>query len=300
MLLDLEGNDTYIGTSWAQGTGYFGVGILHDVAGDDTYRGRTFCQGVGLFGMGFLIDDSGNDRYEGDGQVQGVGMPRGIGALSDKAGDDEYYAKGRYATGYGTSGVFDAWSQGTGLGFRMLQSGGIGLLADDGGADVYEAGNFSQGGGYYYALGVLCDRGRDDDVYVGSRYDQGFSAHQALGYFHESGGDDVYRTRNAVISGLAWDQSISFFLEDSGDDDYHGGGFSTGASAHNGLTVFVDERGTDVHRRGAPGRAGPNDYHGGTSLSFFLDDGGQRDRYADGDRNDRVEVTGDHAIVVDR
>ncbi|MCD4691203.1 PDZ domain-containing protein, partial [bacterium] len=46
-LLDLEGDDEYVGIQWAQGTAYLGVGWLHDVEGDDVYRGRTFCQGVG-------------------------------------------------------------------------------------------------------------------------------------------------------------------------------------------------------------------------------------------------------------
>ncbi|MBD3336541.1 MAG: hypothetical protein GF355_13595, partial [Candidatus Eisenbacteria bacterium] len=132
-LLDLAGDDQYIGNQWCQGTAYLGIGWLHDAAGDDVYRGRTFCQGAGLFGIGLLIDGDGDDRYEGDGHVQALGLAKGIGALVDAAGDDTYYAKGLYPTGYGDAGIFDSWSQGCGMGFRTLASGGLGILTDGGG-----------------------------------------------------------------------------------------------------------------------------------------------------------------------
>ncbi len=276
-LVDLDGDDQYIGVQWAQGTGYLGVGWLHDVAGDDVYRGRTFCQGVGLFGVGLLLDGSGNDRYEGDCHVQACGLAGGIGLIADRGGDDEYYAKGLYPTGYGDDGVFDAWSQGCGMGFRTLASGGLGLLLDAGGTDRMEAGNFSQGGGYYYGMGVLAAGGQDDDVYIGSRYNQGFCAHQAVGVFLESGGNDRYTTRQGVAQGLAWDESVALFLDESGDDAYDGGGFfSLGASAHNSVCFFLDRGGDDTYDYPpGVGRAGGNDYHGGTSLSFFVDENGR-------------------------
>jgi hypothetical protein len=301
-LLDMEGDDNYIGIQWCQGTGYLGVGWLHDLAGDDVYRGRTFCQGVGLFGMGILMDATGNDRYEGDAQVQGVGLAGGLGALVEGCGEDSYYAKGLYPTGYGDAGIFDAWSQGCGMGFRTLASGGIGVLLDGAGRDRMEAGNFSQGGGYYYGFGILEARGRDPDVYIGSRYNQGFSAHQALGVFLEEGGDDFYTTRQAVAQGLAWDECATLFVDASGDDTYQGGrGFSLAAWAHNSLAVFLDLGGRDTYEyRPGPARSGPNTYHGGTSLSFFLDAGAETDTYtAAGCANDTTWVGGEYGIFVD-
>ncbi len=275
-LLDLAGNDSYVGIQWAQGTGYLGVGWLHDAGGDDVYRGRTFCQGVGLFGVGILLDVSGADRYEGDCHVQACGLAGGIGVVADRAGDDEYYAKGLYPTGYGDAGIFDAWSQGCGMGFRTLASGGLGLLLDAGGSDRMEAGNFSQGGGYYYGMGVLAAGGTEDDLYIGSRYNQGFCAHQAVGVFLESGGNDRYTTRQGVAQGLAWDESVALFLDEAGDDSYDGGSFfSLGASAHNSVCLFIDRGGDDAYEYPpGVGRAGGNDYHGGTSLSLFIDEQG--------------------------
>ncbi len=300
LLVDLAGDDSYVGMRWAQGTGFLGVGALLDAAGDDVYRCLAYGQGLGLWGAGLALDLGGNDRREAHLYAQGVGLAGGLGVLADRAGDDEEYCKGLVPTTYGTAGVFEGWGQGCGIGFRTIASGGIGALVDGGGDDRYEGGNFAQGGGYYHALGILVDRGKGDDRYVGSRYNEGFSAHQALGYFHEEGGDDVYRTRNAVAPGLAWDECVTFFLEDGGDDDYQGGGFSLGAAAHNAITVFHDRRGRDVYRRGEPARAGPNDYHGGTSLSLFLDEGGARDVYPGEDRNDTARHAGEHGFFVDR
>ena len=281
LLLDLAGDDQYISQQWSQGCGYLGVGILRDVAGNDTYRGRSFCQGVGLFGAGLLLDDAGCDRYEGDSHVQGTGLAHGIGAVVDREGSDQYYAKGLYPTNYGDAGIFDSWSQGCGMGFRTIASGGLGLLVDGGGRDRMEAGNFSQGGGYYYGLGILRAAGNEDDIYIGSRYNQGFSAHEAVGAFLEDGGNDAYTTRQAVAQGLAWDECVTLFVDEGGNDCYDGGGgFSQGASAHNSFCFFVDRGGRDRYTF-APGQAlaGGNDYHGGASLSLFLDEGGAQDTY---------------------
>lgn len=301
-LLDLSGNDNHIGLSWCQGTGYFGVGWLEDRSGDDVYRGRSFCQGVGLFGVGLLLDAEGRDRFEADVHAQGVGLPQGIGALIEGGGDDEYYAKGRYATNYGDAGIFDAWSQGCGTGFRTLASGGLGLLLDRGGRDRLEAGNFSQGGGYYYGMGILEARGDEGDLYIGSRYNQGFAAHQAIGVFLERGGDDTYETRQGVAQGLAWDECVTLFRDDRGNDRYAGGQFfSLGASAHNSVCLFLDRAGRDGYRyTPGPGRAGGNDYHGGTSLSVFVDEGGAEDLYTSPEAgNDRVSSWPEHGLFLD-
>jgi hypothetical protein len=301
-LLDCGGDDQYIGIQWCQGIGYFGIGWLRDLNGDDTYRGRSFCQGVGLFGIGLLIDEAGRDRYEGDVHVQGTGLPGGIGAVIDRAGDDEYYAKGLIPTNYGDAGIFDAWSQGCGMGFRTIASGGLGLFVDGGGADRMEAGNFSQGGGYYFGLGILRAAGREGDRYIGSRYNQGFTAHQAVGVFIEDGGDDVYTTRQAVAQGLAWDECVTVFDDAGGDDTYEGGsGFSQGASAHNSVCLFRDRGGRDTYGY-TPGQAlaGGNDYHGGTSLSLFVDEGGAEDLYnSTASRNGACRLRPQHGFFLD-
>jgi len=281
IIYDKKGDDSYIGWKWAQGAGYMGVGALIDMDGDDEYHGTEYVQGAGLFGLGILIDYSGNDNYLASIYAQGLGMSKGLGILSDLGGDDHGYCTGKYPTNYGDAGIYDSWSQGVGIGFRGIASGGIGIVVDSGGKDKWEAGNFSQGGGYYYGLGIFRSLGEGDDVYIGSRYAQGFCAHEAMGCFIEDGGDDYYTTRQGVNAGLAWDECVSIFIDESGDDYYNGGtGFSLGASAHNAICIFQDKAGMDRYIYPAgPARAGGNDYHGGTSLSFFVDYGPEQDIY---------------------
>ncbi len=280
LLVDMDGDDTYIGTQWAQGTGFFGCGTLVDVSGNDTYRGHEFCQSAAIFGMSLLYDIDGDDVYEGHNKVQAFGGARSVALLVDLEGDDSLYAKGTYATGYGDPGIFDSWSQGCGDGFRQYASGGIGGVIDFAGNDKVEAGNFSTGGGYYFGWGFYYD-GAGDDWYIGSRYNQGFSAHQAVGTFLDMRGNDRYQTRQAVAQGLAWDECATVFVDYSGDDVYQGGGgFSQGASAHNAVCLFRDKGGNDTYDYPAgQARAGGNDYHGGTSLSLFIDEGGGTDTY---------------------
>ena len=298
ILADLAGSDSYVGLRFSQGTGFCGIGMLLDAAGDDVYRGLQFHQGVGHYGVGILADSAGRDRYEAHTVAQGVGLPGGFGLCCDGgAGADSYYCKGDQASGYGTPGGFEGWGQGVGMGYRPYASGGVGVLVDAGGADRLEGGDFTQGGGYFYGFGVLLNAGADADLYIGSHWAQGFGCHQAAGAFLEEGGDDRYTTRYAVVQGHAWDEAVSLFLDRAGSDRYEGGGFSQGASAHNGWATFLDLAGDDTYLYTDQARAGGNDYHGGKSLSFFVDAGGT-DTYPNRPNN-RIQFGAENSLFVD-
>ncbi len=292
LLYDKSGNDTYIGQRLAQGTGFMGIGILFDREGNDRYYGSEFAQGAALFGFGLLFDAAGNDTYHGNKHAQGCGFTHGLGVLYDAGGNDQGFATGKYPTNYGDPGIFDAWSQGVGMGFRTIASGGIGMVVSGGGDDHWESGNFAQGGGYYYGMGIFRSGGEGDDTYIGSRYAQGFSAHQAIGAFIEDGGNDRYLTRHMASLGLAWDESVSLFIDRGGDDYYDGGsGFSIGASAHNSFAIFIDQGGRDeFHHQAGPARAGGNDYHGGHSFSLFVSQGEETNHYSSGRVQNDVEL----------
>lgn len=299
LLIDRAGNDSYIGSHFTQGVAFAGVGMLCDEAGDDTYRGLQFHQGIGHWGAAGLIDCAGNDRYEAHLAAQGTGLPGGFGLLWDIGdGNDVYYCKGDQPSCYGTKGVFEGWGQGMGIGYRPYASGGVGVLLDAGGSNRFEAGNFAQGGGYFYGFGLLYAAGPDNDHYIGSRYAQGFGCHQAAGALIEEGGDDRYSTRFCVAQGLSWDEAVGLFLDQSGNDRYEGGGFSHGASAMNGWTVFLDLDGQDTYLYTDQARNGGNSYHGGTSLSFFVDAGGGDDHYPSRPNN-RIVTSGEHSVFVD-
>ncbi|MEZ6183684.1 MAG: PDZ domain-containing protein [Planctomycetota bacterium] len=330
LCVDLDGHDRYQATvPFAQGAGFMGVGLLVDAAGDDVYTSnRTFAQGAGLAGAGMLIDLAGDDRYRAPTYAQGACLAQGAGVLIDddgrdlvsgglyvqgfagpgafglllaRGGDDRYEATGSEPCGYGDAGTFRGMSQGAAIGFRNLASGGIALLVDHYGRDVYEAGNFSQGGGYYYGWGSLVDLGETRDLYEGSRYAQGFAAHSALGSLWDDGGDDAYQSFVGASQGAAWDLSVTAFMDDWGNDRYLGGpAFSYGAAAHNGFALFLDGAGEDTYVA-APGRVGPNDYHGGQSVAVVLDLGGELDRYPEGSGlgDDRGQVREGQSVVVD-
>jgi hypothetical protein len=299
VLMDRDGDDQYVARTWSQGCGVAGFGLLVDHAGRDVYHGHDECQGVGLAGAGVVVDDAGDDLYTGARFCQAVGLAGGFGALVERSGDDRYVCTGRYDSEYGEPGLFSGWGQGVGFGFRHVASGGIGALHDLSGRDVYEAGNFSQGGGYFYAWGILRD-GAGDDRYVGSRYAQGFAAHQAVGTFLECGGADRYQSHSTVADGLAWDEASVVFHDMGGDDVYQQSGFSLASAAHNAMVLLLEDGGADRYA-GRPGHAASNEYHGGRSFALFVDRGGA-DVYVGedaGEWNDRSAVRDDGAYFVD-
>jgi len=145
MLLDVAGNDVYRAKDVAQGACVGGAGILIDYAGDDTYIGLRRAQGEALAGVGIHIDRSGNDRYHAALWAQGMGGPLGFGLLDDLDGKDHYFCGGLYLNSYldddNPTPGYEGWGQGVGGGLRAVTNGGIGVILDGGGDDIYEAGD---------------------------------------------------------------------------------------------------------------------------------------------------------------
>jgi hypothetical protein len=129
VLIDDHGDDTYSGSMYTQGTGYFyGLGMLIDRAGNDSYSASWYGQGAAAhFAIGILLDQAGQDSYRGINQVQGNGRDFATGVLIDIAGHDHYQAEDR--------------SQGCGD-----QYDGYGILADLAGDDHYQASERSARG----------------------------------------------------------------------------------------------------------------------------------------------------------
>jgi len=272
LLLDLSGNDQYHAGHWAQGSAFAGIAALYDYQGNDQYNAAGFSQAAALFGTALLIDNKGNDQYSMQHHGQALGLPYGHAVLMDSQGDDQYIMDKGLASSYEkTPQSSESWGQGCGKGFRHILPGGLGILFDTQGSDSFSAGEFSQGGGYYYGMGLLYNLGNEDDSYQGSRYNSGFAAHQSIGGLIESGGNDHYKSSGPAFCGSAWDQSISLFSDQSGDDNYSGKDFSYAASAHNSITSFWDISGHDRFNGTInPAHITSNQYHGGHSLSYFF------------------------------
>lgn len=303
LLIDLQGHDDYWSARLAQGLGYLGIGVLWDQQGDDAYQGQEFHQGFGLWGVGLLIDDEGDDVYRATLFSQGVGSAKAVGLLLDGKGDDQYVATGEFKSSYGQRGIYTGYSQGFGIGVRQYTSGGLGILLDLKGKDVFKAGNFSQGGGYYYGMGILKNAGSENDLYVGSRYAQGFMAHSAIGILIDDGGDDVYRTHVGAAQSAAWDKGVAALIDKSGNDRYLARflSFSQGAAAHNGLSLFFDLQGQDEYQFVAKGqgRVSSNSYHDGYSFAFFVDAGGAVDKYDQDKSNNQVWFRDEYGFFLD-
>ena len=293
LLIDLKGNDLYRGNLLSQGAAFCGIGVLWDRGGDDIYLARENVQGTAFFGAGLLIDEEGSDLYVASQYAQGFGGSRGLGLLLDHHGNDRYLTDRQIPSIYGTEGVYRGWAQGVGCGFRGFSSGGLGLLIDAAGDDDYQAGDFSQGTGYFFGLGALVDAAGDDE-YRGSRYAQGSAAHQAIGVLVDERGNDLYRAKSAASQGAAWDAAIGLLEDQEGDDTYSGRELSQGAGAMNGLGLLLDWRGKDRYRAlTGQGHAGSTAYwqgRGAGNIGLLIDFGGQADEYDLADRTDDILV----------
>ena len=289
LLVDARGNDLYQGGRLTQGAAFCGVGILIDEEGDDTYLARESAQAAAYFGLGILWDQEGRDIYSATQYAKGFGGTRGLGLLLDRRGDDRYLADRAVPSGYGTAGVYNGWSQGAGCGFRGYCSGGVGVLVDEAGDDEYQAGNFSQGVGYFFGLGILVDGG-GRDAYRGTRYTQGASAHQAAGVLIDAGGDDRYRGRVAANQGGAWDVGVAVLEDRGGDDEYLADDLAQGAAAMNGLAILLDWAGADRYEaRSGQAHGGSTLYWGGRNalnLGALIDAGSGADTYTIRERAD--------------
>lgn len=289
VLIDVDGSDLYRTPAAGLGAARFGVGFLIDLMGDDRYDGYVFTQGAALFGIGALYDMAGKDRYLCFQQAQGFGSIKGFGLLMDGGGDDEYSANNiQLDFPSPQSRASNAnLCQGMGYGRRAdyldghSLAGGIGVLLDRAGNDVYQCGVFGQGAGYWGGAGLLIDL-QGNDVYKGVWYVQGAAAHRAVGYLEDRGGDDQYSATMNMALGAGHDFSIGFFYEVSGDDTYDAPSLSLGGGNSNGIGIFLEERGNDRYKirtnSANLGRANPSD--AGTlreralCLGLFIDLGG--------------------------
>ncbi len=288
-LVDLAGNDSYIGRDLSQGAGMYGVGGLLDLAGDDQYTCHKLGQGAGYFGVGVLSDCAGKDRYTCLTTSQGYGFVRGLGLLLDSDGDDVYVADDENIEEPSPQSKEHnaSLSQGFGFGLRADYTdghslcGGVGLLLDKAGNDKYSCGVFGQGAGYWYGTGLLVD-GAGDDEYQGVWYVQAAGAHFAIGGLVDEQGRDTYRASHNMAQGAGHDFSVGYFVDAAGNDTYHAPNLSLGGGNANGLGFFHDVAGDDTYDVTAPTTLGRANIgrRGGLrdlilSLGVFLDTGGK-------------------------
>ena len=167
LVVNREGNNTYQADDLAQASAIAGVGIIVEHGGKNTYRGVRRVQGQALGGVGILIGRGGENDYHAAMWAQGFGAPLGFALLEDTVGHDHYYCGGLYITSYkhptnhripATPG-YEGFGQGVGAGIRQVGDGGIGIILNGGGHNVYEFDYLSHGGGYWCGMGFARDFG---------------------------------------------------------------------------------------------------------------------------------------------
>lgn len=251
-LIDLAGADVYRSHRPAFGSGRFGFAVLEDEAGDDLYDGYADAEGYGNFGAGILEDHFGVDIYRCFSTSQGSAGVRGAGMLLDRAGNDKYEANDKvidFASPQSAEHNISL-AQGAAIGRRAdyldghSQSGGVGILFDVDGDDLYSCAVFGQGVGYWQGVGMLWD-GAGKDNYYGQWYVQGAAAHFAVGYLEDVDGNDTYVAKMNMAQGAGHDFSIGWLFDRSGDDIHQAPNLSLGAGNSNGLGIYLDLAGDD-------------------------------------------------------
>ncbi len=319
MLLDLAGDDVYQAQDVAQGSVLAGVGILIDYAGNDRYVGVRRVQGQAIGGIGLLIDRAGKDDYRAAMWAQGFGGPLGFGLLDDLSGDDHYFCGGMWRDSYPETPGMEGWGQGVGAGLRQVADGGIGVILDGAGDDVYEFDYLSHGGGYWCGVGFARDFGGNDQrlitrtAYNGGpriepsfqRFGCGWGCHYSQGFMFDDAGNDVYEG-TIMGTGMAWDCSAGFLFDFGGNDHYKAtGGIVQGSGAQMSLGVLFDYNGDDVYDGYGQGYASPSiSYHHlpdcGGNFSYVVDYGG-KDTYGCGAQDNSYTQRGDAGgFLIDR
>lgn len=230
-----------------------GAALLVDGGGNNRFIASSRSQAHAIAGLAVLLSAGGNDEFTALAYSQATGGPGGVALLVDTGGDDRYTlnklplvrpspqlpdrntSMGQGA-GYGVRGVFFE---------GRSTSGGIGMLLDLAGNDLYEAQVFAQGAGYYEGLGMLLDDG-GNDRFDAAWYAMGASAHYAAGVFLKRGiGNDVYRSTHEMVLGTGNDLSFGVFVDEGGDDEYTVGQLSLGVAFANSTGIFIDGAGND-------------------------------------------------------
>ena len=203
-----------------------------------TSIGRIVLSGSGgdehlIEGCALVVDLGGNDLYRGAvGATTSQNVP--VSVALDLGGDDTYLSDSRIAPAQG-AGIL-----------------GVGVLADFGGNDTYEAVDYAQGFGLF-GLGLLYDQTGDDE------YRMHYSG-QGAGYF-----------------------GIGLHLDRDGSDQFYLWGDGQGFGGVGGVGVLLNGTGNDTYIAEADAAvAGRGDYHSGGRIAVSNAQGVGSGRRADG------------------
>lgn len=257
VVVDLSGDDRYSAPAGTLGVAQAGsVSLVFDAEGDDRYQSDVAAFGVARGGSSLHIDAEGDDTYDATGGALGFGL-FGLGVLFDGGGNDRYHCD-RVGLGAGLAGgvgvlvdrwgndIYQAgvdsgsqmsWVLGAGGCSREAGPGGVGVLIDGGGNDLYRAGAGALGFADGRSVGALFDEG-GDDRYASRGDSQGSARGGGVGILHDAAGADEYVARSRALGyGAA---ALGVFLDQGGADRILWLPPGRGASSDRGFSLFVD------------------------------------------------------------
>jgi hypothetical protein len=297
-IFDKEGDDIYNCKSVGLGAAIGGIGMIYDESGNDTYHGLSFTIGAGCFGVGLVVDRKGNDTYIANSYSEGFGMTEGVGAIIDNTGNDSYLVDARSLDIGRYNDHYVSMCQGYGLGMRPFYAGGIGLIIEGEGNDIYNCDIFGQGGAYWYSLGAIVDKS-GHDKYNGYQYAQGAGIHLAVGLLKDYDGWDFYQS-DGVSQGCGHDFGFGLLYDVKGNDNYSAYSLSQGAGSADGIGMLIDESGLDGYLTKDPyntrGYGNPRREYG--SIGVFLDMSGN-DYYSTAGPDSTISNTSTWGVMND-
>lgn len=267
---DLKGNDIRRGKFFSISSSMFGISFLLDREGDDIYESDFFSQSASFFGESFLFDLDGNDLYRLNERGQGFAGTKGFSLLYDKKGMDSYIA---YGKNYHIPLLIDetrSFAQGFSSGIRPYLGGGVAILIDSEGNDIYYSEVYGQGCAYWYGTGILIDK-MGNDLYHLAEYGQGAGIHIACGALFDLEGDDEYISRFGPAQGEGHDYSVGILVDKKGHDTYKVSG-GQGIGLNTSVGIFIDFEGNDIYVTTEElGQGGGKMSRGKIGIGLFLD-----------------------------
>lgn len=273
LIIDLAGDDRYLDRRpVGAGAAIAGVAAVIDCQGDDLYEGTTMAQASAFAGGALLIDLGGQDVYLGDLLTQGAAL-FGVALLIDEKGDDLFSAA-QFAQGFAgpraVAAVVDVRGADRYITDRSRPSGYGTPGVYKGWAQGAGCGlrGFAAGG-----LGLLLDNAGNDE-YRGGNFSQGVGYFFGLGGLVDRSGHDRYMATR-YSQGTAAHQAVGVLIDESGDDTYEGRiAANQGASWDASIGLLIDHRGDDDYR-------GAGLAQGAAAMNGFavLYDGGGDDAY---------------------
>lgn len=232
---------SYEGTTFSQGSGFLGIGMLANRKGGHTFKALNFSQGCGFFGGGLLYNGEGENLLEIDSCGQSLAL-FGTSLLYAKGQNNRYLSKKGFAqAAAGTLGIAalvategnntylndvekaKGFGQGGSSGFRSASwdqnpslYGGIAILYSMKGHNRFQTHRLGQGASYFLGLGALLTEG-SGNTFLADKDSQGQGICLSAGALLNYGNNNVFESND-----LSCDNSLGVLFSVGSQNRFKG------------------------------------------------------------------------------